>query len=74
LSAEKMNLQFLAAIIVVTVVGCSTALTAMGKFPPEWTKDIFLMVLGAVLGVLATKGKEYYDRWRARRLVEESIG
>ena len=64
-----MNLQFLAAIIIVSVVGCSTVLTALGRFPPDWTKDIYLMVLGAVLGALTVKGKEYLARRRPRETV-----
>ena len=52
---ERINAKFLAAAIAVTIIGCSTVLTAIGRFPADWTRDIYFTVLGAVLGAFAAR-------------------
>ena len=37
------------------VVVCATVLTALDKFPPEWTVGLFVVVAG-IAGVLKGKG------------------
>jgi len=44
----------MASAIVAVVVLSITALVAMGKAPAEWAYNIYMMVLGAVLGAAAT--------------------
>jgi len=44
----------MASAIVAVVVLCITVLVIFGKAPAEWAYNIYMMVLGAVLGAAAT--------------------
>ena len=48
-----------ASALVALIVASSAILTLVGKFPPEWTRDIFFTVLGAILGSVATSARAY---------------